>query len=142
MVDDLLFHLTGENDEPVLSLSFDRTGFHLADRWIGFLAFGHFYLDRADFRETYPVVFGQRKTRLGIGDGVIAPIALKTRVSWRFPLFHTPEKVVVGFFNPPQDILKHLRVDVVVFWPDFLDLWQSLFVNESGCIPQIFLVIL
>lgn len=31
---------------------------------------------------------------------------------------------IIGFFCPPQDLLKHLGVDVVVLRPDFLDCWK------------------
>src|SRR2546428_13109135 len=50
--------------------------------------------------------------------------ALKPGLSGRFPRLRAPKKGIKVFFSPPQDILKHLRVDVVVLRPDFLDLWQ------------------
>ncbi len=114
MVDDILLHLTGKHNEPVLSFSFNCTGFHRALRWVSFLACGHFYLDRADFGETYPVILSERKTRLWIRERVIAPIALKTRVSWRFPLFDAPEKGFECFVHAPQNILQNLGMNVVV----------------------------
>src|SRR5438034_4639876 len=101
MVDDILLHLTGKHNELVLSFSFDGTGFHRALRWVSFLAYGELDLDRADFGETYPVILSERKARLWICERVIASIALKTRVSWCFPLLSAPEKVVIGFFDPP-----------------------------------------
>src|SRR6266566_9367351 len=101
MIGDLLVHLRGEHDEPVLPFSFDRTGFHLAYRWVSFLSFGKLDLDRADFGETHPVILSQRKTRLWVGERVIAPVALKSWIARRFSLFDSTEKVVIGFFDPP-----------------------------------------
>src|SRR2546421_2425878 len=75
MIDDFLLHFTGENDVPVLALAFDSTGFHPA-----FYIPMHLDLDSADFGETHPVVFGQRKARLWKRKAVIAPVALKARV--------------------------------------------------------------
>src|SRR5947209_9709132 len=124
MRDQLLLHLAGEHDEPLLSLTLDGTGFHLAYWWVGFLALGELHFNRADFGETHPMILRQRKTRLGVGERVIAPVALKPGIPRRFARFHAPEEVVIGFLHPLQDILKHLRVDVAVLWPHLFDLWQ------------------
>ena len=42
--------------------------------------------------------------------------------------FHAPEKMVTGFFHAPEDILKHLRMDVMVLWPDPFDF------RKLGCL--------
>src|SRR5260370_38365341 len=105
MIDHLLFHLDGEHDVPVLPLSLDCAGFHRASRRIGLLAFGKLDFDRPDFGETYSVIFRERKARLWKGKGVIAPIALKSWVSWGLTCFDATEKVVIGFLHAPQDIL-------------------------------------
>src|SRR6185437_8651805 len=121
MIDTILHHLTSEHDEPVLPFSLDCTGFHLAHRRVGFLAFGQLHLDGADFGETYPVILRQRKARLWIGEALIAPIALKSWVSWCFALFDAPKEGLVCFIDSPQDILQDLRMNILVLWPDRFD---------------------
>src|SRR5438874_12472579 len=95
MIDDFLFHLTGENDIPVHCLSLDRAGFHLTHWRASFLAFGELDFDRANFGETHPLILGQRKTRLWKRETLIAPIALEARIARCFPRFDpTKERFV------------------------------------------------
>src|SRR6266516_1190545 len=122
MVDDCLLHLTGENDIPILRFSFDRTGFHLPYRRASFLAGGELDFDGPNLGEADTVIFCERKTRLWEGKGLIAPIALKSWIARRFSLFDASKERLVCFLHAPQDILKHLGVDVMIFWPDLFDL--------------------
>src|SRR2546421_10686260 len=101
MIDNLLLQFAGENDIPVICFAFDRTGFHLPSRRIGFLAFGEFDFDGPNLGEADPVVLSQRKARLWKREGFIAPISMKTRIAWCFPLFDPPEECLVGLVHAP-----------------------------------------
>src|SRR5258708_2786908 len=112
MVDDLLLHLTSENDIPVIRFPFNGTRFHLTHWRPGLSAFGELDFDGANFGETHPVIFGQRKTRLWEREGLIAPIAVKAGIAGRLSLSNTSEECLVCLVHAPQDILQDLRVDV------------------------------
>src|SRR6266566_9820866 len=101
MIDHLLLPFTGENDIPVIGFAFDRTGFHLTYRRMGFLACGEFDFDGPNLREADPVILSQRTARLWKREGCIAPISMKTRIAWCFPLFDPPEECLVCLVHAP-----------------------------------------
>src|SRR5260221_13660245 len=134
MIDDLLLHLTGENDIPVIGFAFDRTGFYLTYQRICFLPFGHFYLDGTDFREADPVIPSQRKARLWERKRFIAPVPMKPGIAGGLSLLDAPKECLVCLIHAPQNILQDLGVDLVVLWPDLFDLWKlcSLLIVMEG----------
>ena len=47
---------------------------------------------------------------IGVGERVIAPLPLKSRIAWFLAILDAPEERCKGFVQPAQDILQHLAV--------------------------------
>jgi hypothetical protein len=102
----------GEDDKPAVSLSLDRAGLDLP-----------FYLSaqtkptRADFAQMQLVAF-KPESRLRIGEGVVAVLALETREAsgltllfWQFlVLSYAMKESVKGFAQPAENILRNLGI--------------------------------
>jgi hypothetical protein len=70
------------------------------------------HLHRSDFGECHAVIMGETKAALGIGEAVVAPIALKAGIPWLRSCFAATEKGFEGQVNPNRDILQDLGVDM------------------------------
>ena len=71
-----------------------------------------------------PMPESEGKTRLGIGEGIIAPLSLETWVARLLAILETAKESSKGFVQPTQDILQHLAVDVLINRKGVLDLSQ------------------
>src|SRR5262249_35135281 len=61
---------------------------------------------------------------LGIGEGVIAVISLKTGISGLLSLLHAPEEVLERFLHSMQGILQNLCIDLVKLRSVLFDCWE------------------
>src|SRR5215471_11034681 len=83
------------------------------------------HLDGADFRETDAIIMGDGKaTCLGVGEGIVAALSLEAGKPWRHALLEPTKAAIKSPLEPQEHILQHLGVDVVVFFPQVLDLGQ------------------
>lgn len=72
------------------------------------------------------------KTRLRVGDRVIAKPRFKSRVAWNFSIFHPSEKGLKGLVEAVQDILQHLGIDALVLWAEFFDVGKLRTLRREG----------
>src|SRR5579883_2098182 len=79
-------------------------------------------LNGADFRER-DALLREGIAPLRVGETVIAIASLKARIARLFASFDPSEKGLEGSFQTQEDILKHLRMDILVlFSQDIFDL--------------------
>ena len=71
---------------------------------------------------------------IGIRKGGIAIASLKSRVPRLFPVLHSAKEPIKSPFQTKEDILEHMRSNLLIFWPDLFDLHKIalLFVNANG----------
>src|SRR6266849_2864147 len=92
--------LTGKDHIPALTLTLDRTGFDRACDLPMELD-----LDRANLRETHPIISSERVSTLRVGEAIIAIAALKPGIARLLTLLDSAEEVVKRFLHPPKHIL-------------------------------------
>jgi hypothetical protein len=70
----------------------------------------------ANLREADTVVVGDAESRLRIGDAIIAPVALKARVSRFLARFAPTKERFIGQIDTDRHVLKDLRMHIIQRW--------------------------
>src|SRR5437016_1037916 len=107
--------LGSENSIPLISLSFDGTGFDGAFHFTVKLD-----LDMTYFAEMESLLDDLIAT-LGVGERIVAVSTLETRIARRFPIPHPSEEGLHSLLQTLQNVLLDLAMNILIFFSQLFD---------------------
>src|SRR2546425_3281477 len=107
--------LGSENSIPLVSLSFDGTGFDGAFHFTVKLD-----LDMTYFAEMESLIDDLIAT-LGVGERIVAVCTLEPRIARRFTIAQPSEEGLHSLLQPLQNILLNLAMNILIFFSHLFD---------------------